>query len=202
MIVQDNKYVCTAKELAWFIAKSIRQDKPGATEFNPVNFSVLSGGYDGKKEPVVLASETGGWYGIRRVDAGFDDEELTLCCNYYGGGCPHFGYLYQGCSFEEIESTLYLLIANVLKDGEDVKAGEYYLIAETCYEASPTIAIVMENGAVGSVYCTSRVEKFAVMIVDDNCDDECEEKCYETRKRHLDEMISEGQIFRIRGIKL
>ncbi len=85
----------------------------------------------------------------------------------------------------------------MLRDVEDVRTSECYLIAETCYETAPTIAIVMENGDVGSVYCTSRAEKFSVMIVDDNCADEYEEKCYETRKRHLEEMIAEGQIFKI-----
>ncbi len=96
MIVQGNKYVCTPKELAYLIASKILKDKPGAAEFNPVDFSLLPHGYDGSTEPEVAASKARGWYGIRRVDTGFDDRGLTLCCSFYGGGCPHFGYLYQG----------------------------------------------------------------------------------------------------------
>lgn len=194
MIVQDNKYICTVKEFAETIARRILKDKPGETEFTPVNFSVLSGGYDGKTEPEVVASGAEGWYGIRRVETGFDDEELTLCANYYGGGCPHFGYLYEGCSEEEIVNTVYLIIANTLRDGENEDARTCELIAETCYEATPTIAIVMENGAVGSVYCTSRNEKFNVLVVDDNSADEHEEKIYEARSRQLDRMIAKKQI--------
>ena len=55
----------------------------------------------------------------------------------------------------------------------------------------------MENGAVGTVYCTSRNEKFNVMVVDDNCADDYEQKCYEARQRELDRMLTEKQIFPI-----
>ena len=197
MIVQDKTYICTVRELAETIARRILKDKPGETDFSPVCFSVLSEGYDGKTEPEVIASGAEGWYGIRRVDTGFDDDELTLCANYDGGGSPHFGYLYEGCSEKEIESTIFLIIQGTLRAESPNINGQTMLVAETHYEATPTIAIVMENGAVGTVYCTSRNEKFNVMVVDDNCADDYEQKCYEARQRELDRMLTEKQIFPI-----
>lgn len=197
MIVQDRTYICTVKELVETIARRILKNRPGDTDFSPVNFSILSEGYDGKSEPEVVASGAEGWYGIRRVDTGFDDDELTLCANYYGGGSPHFGYLYEGCSEEEIESTIFLIIQGTLRAESPRVNGQTMLVAETYYEATPTIAIVIENGAVGTVYCTSKTEKFDVMVVDDNCDDEHEQKCYEARQQQLDRMITEKQIFPI-----
>ena len=169
----------------------------GETEFAPVNFSVLSCGYDGKTEPEVVASGAEGWYGIRRVDTGFDDDELTLCANYYGGGSPHFGYLYEGCSEKEIESTIFLIIVGTLRSESPNINKDTMLVVQTEYEVPPTIAIVMENGAVGPVYCTSRTEKFKVMVVDDNCDGKHEQKYYEARRRELDRMIADNQIFPI-----
>lgn len=197
MIVQDRTYICTIKELAQTIAKRINKDRPGETEFNPVSFSWLSEGYDGKMEPVAIASGAEGWYGIRRVDTGFDDDELTLCANYYGGGSPHFGYLYEGCSEEEIESTIFLIIQGTLRAETPHINSQTMVVAQTEYESTPTIAVEMENGAVGTVYCTSRTEKFNVLIVDDNCDDDYEKKCYEARRRELDHKIANKQIFPI-----
>lgn len=132
MIVQDNKYVCTAKELSNMIAKRILTEKPGETDFTTVKFSLLSGGYDGKTEPEVLASGAEGWYGIRKIDTGFDDNGLTLCSNYYGGGYPQFGYFFEGCSEKQIEDTIFLMIVNTLYYAEGT-AGPM-LISETVYE--------------------------------------------------------------------
>ena len=197
MIVQDKTFICTVKELAETIARRILKDKPGETNFSPVSFSVLSEGYDGKTEPEVIASGAEGWYGIRRVDTGFDDDELTLCANYYGGGSPHFGYLYEGCSEKEIESTISMIIQGTLRADSPSINGQTMLVAETHYEPAPAIVIEMENGAVGSVYCTNRTEKFNVLVVDDNCADEHKKKRNETSKRQLEKMITKGQIVKV-----
>lgn len=36
-------------------------------------------------EEILINSD--GWYGIKRIDAGFDSENMELITDYYGGGC-------------------------------------------------------------------------------------------------------------------
>lgn len=133
MIIQGNKYICTPSELAEMLTKRICKKNPGETQFYPVNFSVISGNHAGKTEPEVVASGAEGWYGIRRIDTGFDDDGLTLCCNYYGGGYPRLCYFDRENGDEEIKTQLLTMIYTVLAAGENIIGGSCSLIAETCY---------------------------------------------------------------------
>ena len=110
------------------------KDNPGETVFSPVTFSYLGEGYNGETEPEVIASGAEGWYGIHRIDTGFDDDDLTLCANYYGGGSPHFCYLYEGCSEKEIENGISRIIQGALQLESPHINNQTMLVAEISME--------------------------------------------------------------------
>lgn len=141
MIVQGNYYTCTVEELAEMVARRICQQNPGETQFNTVNFSLTD--YDStsviRYTPEEVASDASGWYGIRRIDAGFDDPDLMLCVDYYGGGCASFVHLFDGLTGGEIKEKIQKAMVRTLAIGEGLSV-EYVtnsiLSAETVYEAT------------------------------------------------------------------
>lgn len=37
-----------------------------------------------------------GWYGIKKINTGFDSDDLDLFADYYGGGCGIYNTLFDG----------------------------------------------------------------------------------------------------------
>lgn len=169
MIIQNNTCICTIKELAKMIAKRILKNDPGETPFSPVDFSLLSEGYDGNTEPEVVASSAEGWYGIRRVDTGFDDNGLTLCANYYCGcgRIPRFCYLYKGCSELENVKVIYQLILGTLRAENPYINSQTMLVVNMDMEKQYWYAVMSghddENWHIGS-YDYSKAEEMAVLL--------------------------------------
>lgn len=117
--MKKNKFVGTLKELATLLSEGIDKDRPGRTNFKAVSFAVDESGSD-DIEYAISAAE--GWYGVHQVHTGFDDDEaLSLCCNYYGGGYPFFGYIFEGLGEEDIKSTLLSMMRDALKQGENIR---------------------------------------------------------------------------------
>lgn len=116
---KKTKFAGTLKELATFLSKGINKDSPGRTKFKSVSFAVDESGSD-DIEYAVSAAE--GWYGIHQVETGFDDDEsLTLCCNYYGGGYPFFGHIFEGLGEEGVQHTLLSMMRDALRRGENIR---------------------------------------------------------------------------------
>lgn len=116
---KKNKFAGTLKELATFLSKEVDKNRPGRTKFKSVSFAVDESGSD-DIEYAVSAAE--GWYGIHQVETGFDDDEsLTLCCNYYGGGYPFFGHIFEGLGEEGIQHTLLSMMRDALRHGENIR---------------------------------------------------------------------------------
>lgn len=141
MIVQGNYYTCTVEELAELVARRICQPNPGETQFNTVNFSLTD--YDStsvsRYTPEELASGAEGWYGIRRIDTGFDDPDLMLCVDYYGGGFASFVHLFDGLTGGEMKEKIQKAMVRTLAMGEGLSADDILssiLSAETVYEAT------------------------------------------------------------------
>lgn len=140
MIAQDNYYICTIDELAEVIVRQINLPDPGKSRFNPVNFALTDydDTYIARYTPEEIASGAEGWYGIRRIDTGFDDPDLMLCVDYYGGGCASFVHLFDGMTGGEMKEQIKTSLIRTLCSGENISAEDVldsWLSAETTYEA-------------------------------------------------------------------
>lgn len=126
-----SKYtICTVKELVDTLAKKIPENRFDFVKFPEVCFSIID--YSQKNdEPEVVASGAEGWYGIHRIDTGFDDDELTLCANYFGGGSPTFCYIFEGCPKKEIKNSLFSAITGTLMSEGHVNSNTLLVVEIT-----------------------------------------------------------------------
>ena len=111
MIIEDYTAICTVGELAEAIKKKISKKYFHPDDIDWTDFAVI----DAQPEDVDDAyNSANGWYGIRRVDTGFDDyENLHLCSDWYGGGCPEIRTFY--CGFEDDDKVLQKLLDMIKK---------------------------------------------------------------------------------------
>lgn len=60
--------------------------------FTPYDFAVMdTAAFEETPEDLRrVADYSEGWYGIKKVDTGFDSNELQIVADYYGGGCAAF----------------------------------------------------------------------------------------------------------------
>lgn len=70
-----------------------------------------------------------GWYGIKRIETGFSNDDLELFADYYGGGCGVYDTLYDGLNPKESISIVEKMIIKTLSVREFVRENDI-LIAE------------------------------------------------------------------------
>lgn len=60
--------------------------------FTPYDFAVMdTSAFEETPEDLRRVADCSkGWYGIKKVDTGFDSNELQIVADYYGGGCAAF----------------------------------------------------------------------------------------------------------------
>lgn len=71
-------------------ARSVLGEKSG--NFTPYDFAVMdTAAFEETPEDLRrIADCSEGWYGIKKIDTGFDSNELQIVADYYGGGCAAF----------------------------------------------------------------------------------------------------------------
>ena len=122
MIIRDRHYFLgTIKEIADSLtelllsADSIK-DTAAFTDFD---FAIVDD-YDPRYSLTTIAENAVGWYGVKRIDSGFNSWNLDLCGDYYGGGslssCSFDTYLER----EEVSGFFQKLLVGIIdKHGED-----------------------------------------------------------------------------------
>ncbi len=100
--------ILTVDDLAKYIVSRINLRSVLANPFSPVDFAVEFDPFC--KDPDILKANATGWYGIRKVDTGFDSYNLCLVCDYYGGGCGSYVEIYD----DEIEESAVIEIKNII----------------------------------------------------------------------------------------
>lgn len=72
------------------LARSVLGEK--MEDFTPYDFAVMdTAAFEETPEDLRrIADCSEGWYGIKRVDTGFDSNELQIVADYYGGAVLHF----------------------------------------------------------------------------------------------------------------
>lgn len=56
------------------------------------DFCIIDG-YDEDMSMEELKDNASSWHGIKAIDTGFDNSNLDVICDYYGGGCLSYSYL-------------------------------------------------------------------------------------------------------------
>lgn len=73
-------------------ARSVLGRKNKAEDFTPYDFVVMdTAAFEEDPEDLEYVADCSeGWYGIKKIDTGFDSNELQIIADYYGGGCTAF----------------------------------------------------------------------------------------------------------------
>ena len=111
------RMVCTVLELAEEIVKNLDTEKILTAPFPDCDFGIID--VDGEKdfdeeEMDFLESGVCGWYGIKKVDCGYDSQNLCLVADYYGGACASFCQLYSGISHDDAVTDIAKAIRDAL----------------------------------------------------------------------------------------
>lgn len=99
--------VCTIRELAEELAKSIDCESVVDSQFSECDFATIDG-CDQSDDLKRVKSDASGWYGIKKLETGFDSPDLLLLCDYYGGGCPNLIQIWEGMN-GAVEHPKYIL---------------------------------------------------------------------------------------------
>lgn len=72
------------------LARSVLGEK--MEDFTPYDFAVMdTAAFEETPEDLRRVADCSErWYGIKKVDTGFDSNELQIVADYYGGGCAAF----------------------------------------------------------------------------------------------------------------
>lgn len=117
-----NLMVATIEELSDYIVGQINTECVLQKPFPACDFSIV----DVDERPVSsekleeLCDSACGWYGIKSIHTGFDDDNLTALSDYYGGGCASFFQFYDGISENEAKKAVAQAILRSLSVQETI----------------------------------------------------------------------------------
>lgn len=109
-----NKAMGTARELAEYMADFLSSEShiDEESNFYDCDFAVANTKAEGELDEIAASSS--GWYGIKKIDTGFDSGNLDLFADYYGGGCGVFRSLFDGMSRTTIVEELECMLLHTL----------------------------------------------------------------------------------------
>lgn len=113
-MITDGKYlVGTIRELAEYLSRSV---DIGNMKFSDCDFAIAE--FDDCDELEIVKWNSSGWFGVKQMDTGFDNEDMILFADYYGGYCSHIKSLYDGMTGEEMIDAIASLIRDTLGEFE------------------------------------------------------------------------------------
>lgn len=117
----EGKYLLgTVSEIAEYILReTVSKGTDGISnesEFKEWAFAIAVDWYEDYDALEDVASDSSGWYGIRKIDTGFNNCDLDLFADYYGGGCGVYRYLFDGMEVKDCIETVKEMIMHVLND--------------------------------------------------------------------------------------
>lgn len=104
----------TVRELAEVLSRSIDPKDVLHSKFVNCDFAIIDE-LEMDKPLEDIRRDATGWYGIKRIDAGFDSEDLLLIADYYGGGCAHLLQVWSGLDgYLDVQKEIEDVLINTL----------------------------------------------------------------------------------------
>lgn len=190
---ENNRILCEASEFAWIVASMIDLKSPSKTALPIFHFAVEVLAADGDDLETVDTNSTA-WYGIHKVDTGFDSEDLYLVVDYYGGGCaPQFIHINNAMTREQIAVWLLMAMRTAVKGGGEQNGWESQILVrfDNAWKAPTEIIVEVHEGLVRNVYCTDATATVNVIDRDVTGDDmaEVDEALEEVNQRCNDRTL-------------
>lgn len=116
------KWYMTILNASKMIAKALHEDRTKVFAFSESCEEEAKGDPENHKD-------TGGWFGIKRIDGFFDNEpeEFIIAVGHYGGGGVAFGYADFGMQDEE---ELANIVCDAISTGMGLDPTEYLYVEE------------------------------------------------------------------------
>lgn len=108
---------CTVQELAEYYANLILEDSNFNKNIPDCDFAI-SEDYDENETLEERYDNASGWYGMKKLDAGFDNFDLSLVSDYYGGGSVMTTNLFEGMEKRHIAAEIERIILGTFNTTE------------------------------------------------------------------------------------
>lgn len=136
MTINGNYILGMPEEIAAYLVRDIFKNKHinNSSKFYNCDFAIVDMTNEEIKELTLeeIYINSTGWYGIKHINTGFDNSDLDLFADYYGGGCGVYDMIYDGMKKDECVNIVKELIMSTLN------------IVESCKEDTLLIGIVKE----------------------------------------------------------
>lgn len=127
MRIEEKYMLGTVREIATSLAGNIldkgRVTHSSQDNFKDCDFSVLTGTEDLSQNLECIMSGVEGIYGIKKLHTGFDNYDLDLFADYYGGGSGHyvciFPDMYEAEVVDIIKDVMLKTLSEEWKINED-----------------------------------------------------------------------------------
>ena len=124
MKTENNYMLGTVKEIAEAIAENIVDKNKGLSHearqlFKNCDFVITDCDLcDTRTLADIYKDSESGIYGIKCIDTGFDNFDIDIFADYYGGGSGYYGILAYGEGYEECVENIKRLMLQSLRIGE------------------------------------------------------------------------------------
>lgn len=108
---------CSIQELAEYYADLILEDGKFNKDIPNCDFAI-SEDYEGNETLEERYSNASGWYGMKKLDAGFDNYDLSLVSDYYGGGSIQTTNLFDGMEKRHVAAEIERIILGTFNTTE------------------------------------------------------------------------------------
>lgn len=115
---QDNYAIMSVRELANYIVSQIDLGNVLRKPFPECDFTIIDPDVADMVDDIEYygMNEASGWYGIKRVEIGFESTDLILMSDYYGGGAAEMVTLWEDMAAydcDPVETVMMCLLSTL-----------------------------------------------------------------------------------------
>lgn len=193
MKVKGNRMICSLSELASFIAGKVDLEKPKESVIPIISFAVCD--EPGTEDFDEIELNVTGWYGIHRVETGFDSDDLHLIADYYGGGAPMLAHIYNGLSRSNVKASILIAMScSMQRNGDPGNDPQVFVIIDRP-DSKTEIHVEVFEGLVQNVYCSD--PNVDVNVIDRDVQDEVESDRMDDEIESVLKKLNEHKLFNV-----